>query len=60
MYPETIHFLEAVAYDRDVMVTPEHARQVMEVYMAADLSADTNMPVELPMTAEQIAMASPV
>jgi predicted dehydrogenase len=60
MYPETIHFLEAVAYDRDVMVTPEHARQVMEVYMAADLSADTNVPVELPMTVEQIAMASPV
>ncbi len=60
MHPETIHFLEAVAYDRDVMVTPEHARQVMEVYMAADLSADTNIPVELPMTAEQIAMSSPV
>lgn len=60
MYPETIHFLEAVAYDRDVMVTPEHARQVMEVYMSADLSADTNVPVELPMTVEQIAMASPV
>jgi len=33
---------------------------VMEVYMAADLSADTNVPVELPMTVEQIAMASPV
>lgn len=60
MYSETVNFLEAVAYDRDVMVTPEQARQVMEVYMAADLSADTNQPVELPMTAEQVALSSPV
>ena len=40
MAAETIHFLEAVAYDRPVMVTPEHARMVMEVYIAADLSAE--------------------
>src|SRR3954452_13540078 len=26
MAPETVHFLEAVAYDREVMVKPEHAR----------------------------------
>ena len=48
MHNETIHFLEAVAYDRPVMATPEQARQVMEVYMAADLSAETNQPVTLP------------
>ncbi|HTQ73637.1 MAG TPA: Gfo/Idh/MocA family oxidoreductase [Burkholderiales bacterium] len=42
MAAETIHFLEAVAYDRPVMVTPEHARMVMEVYIAADLSAERN------------------
>jgi predicted dehydrogenase len=49
MAPETVHFLEAVAYDRPVMVTPEHARMVMEVYIAADLSAQRNEPVALPL-----------
>ena len=49
MAAETIHFLEAVALDRPVMVTGEHARMVMEVYIAADLSADSNMPVSLPL-----------
>jgi scyllo-inositol 2-dehydrogenase (NAD+) len=49
MAPETVHFLEAVVYDRPVMVTPEHARMVMEVYMAADLSAERNLPVDLPL-----------
>jgi predicted dehydrogenase len=48
MAPETIHFLEAVVYDRPVMVTPEHARMVMEVYMAADVSAEKSEPVSLP------------
>jgi scyllo-inositol 2-dehydrogenase (NAD+) len=47
MAPETIHFLEAVAFDRPVLVTPEHARMVMEVYMAADVSAEKNEPVAL-------------
>ena len=49
MATETIHFLEAVAFDRPVLVTPEHARMVMEVYMAADLSAERNAPVDLPL-----------
>ena len=49
MAAETIHFLEAVACDRPVLVTPEHARMVMEVYIAADRSADTNLPVLLPL-----------
>ena len=48
MAAETIHFLEAVALDRPVLVTPEHARVVMEVYMAADRSAETGLPVSLP------------
>ncbi len=48
MAPETVHFLEAVAYDRPVLVTAEHARMVMEVYIAADLSAERNAPVEIP------------
>jgi predicted dehydrogenase len=49
MAAETIHFLEAVALDRPVLVTPEHARMVMEVYIAADLSAESNQPVSLPL-----------
>jgi scyllo-inositol 2-dehydrogenase (NAD+) len=51
MAAETIHFLEAVVFDRPVMVTPEHARMVMEVYLAADLSAERNEPVALPLPA---------
>jgi scyllo-inositol 2-dehydrogenase (NAD+) len=49
MAGETLHFLEAVALDRPVLVTAEHARMVMEVYIAADLSAETNQPVDLPL-----------
>ena len=49
MAGETLHFLEAVAHDREPLVTAEHARMVMEVYIAADLSAETNQPVDLPL-----------
>jgi predicted dehydrogenase len=49
MAAETIHFLEAVALEREVMVKPRHARMVMEVYIAADLSAESNEPVSLPL-----------
>jgi predicted dehydrogenase len=52
MERETTYFLEAVALDRDVLVTPEEARQVMEVYLAADLSAARNQPVDLPLSAD--------
>lgn len=51
---ETIHFIEAVALDREVLVTGAQARQVMEVYMAADLSAETGEPVYLPISQEQL------
>jgi len=54
MGPETIHFLEACIRDTPVMVTPESARRVMETYSAADLSADHNTPVDLPLTNETI------
>ena len=50
MGPETIHFLEACIMDRPVMVTPESARMVMETYTAADLSAERNEPVDLPLS----------
>jgi predicted dehydrogenase len=47
MEAETLHFLECVATARQPLVTPEHARLVMLVYQAADLSVETNKPVEL-------------
>ena len=50
MGPETIHFLEACILDRPVMVKPEHARMVMETYIAADLSAERGEPVALPLS----------
>ncbi len=49
MERETDHFAAAVAYDRPVLVSPEEARQVMEVFVAADLSAERNEPVSLPL-----------
>ena len=49
MQAETIHFIEAVALDRAVLVTPAQARRVMEVTLAADLSAERNAPVTLPL-----------
>src|SRR6516225_867108 len=54
MGPETIHFLEACIMDRPVMVTPESARLVMETYSAADLSAERNEPVDLPLSNESL------
>jgi predicted dehydrogenase len=54
MERETQHFLEAVAYDRPVMVDPKLARVTMEVYLAADLSAQENRVVELPLDRSQL------
>ena len=47
MEAETLHFLECVATGKQPLVTAEHARMVMELYRAADESAETNRPVEL-------------
>src|SRR6266550_1551791 len=52
--PETLHFLDACIKNTAVMVTPESARRVMETYSAADLSADLNEPVDLPLTNQTI------
>src|SRR5260370_3769919 len=57
MAPQTVPFLEAVVHDREVMVKPEHARMVMEVYMAADLSAERNEALALPLTPSLRAVA---
>ena len=50
MEAETLHFLECVATGKQPLVTPEHARMVMQVYRAADQSVETNKPVELTTT----------
>ena len=55
MGPETIHFLESVIMDRPPMVSPESARTVMECYLAADLSAERNEPIDIPLTNETLA-----
>jgi predicted dehydrogenase len=57
MERETTHFIEAVALDRRVMVDPHLARVTMEVYLAADLSAELNQVVELPLSREQVGAA---
>ncbi|MGZ8197351.1 MAG: Gfo/Idh/MocA family protein [Burkholderiales bacterium] len=57
MQRETVHFLEAVACDRPVLVTADQARQVMEVYIAADLSAERGEPVSLPLPEQRRAAA---
>lgn len=54
MREETVHFLDAVSRDRPVLVTPEQARQVMQVYMAADLSAERHEPIALPLNATPV------
>ena len=54
MHNETIHFLDAVTHDTPVLVTPEQARQVMEVYVAADISSARNEPVTLPLNSRDL------
>ena len=47
MEAETLSFLECVALGKAPLVTAEHARLVMQIYKAADLSVETNRPVDL-------------
>jgi len=49
MERETLHFLEAVYRDGEVMVAPRQARQAMEVYIAADLSVEKDQAIDLPL-----------
>jgi scyllo-inositol 2-dehydrogenase (NAD+) len=49
MERETLHFLEAVYRDGEVMVKPRLARQAMEVYLAADLSVEKQQAIDLPL-----------
>jgi len=41
-----------------VLVTPEQARRVMEVYLAADLSAERNQSIPLPLNRDRAALRS--
>src|ERR1700719_2783529 len=47
MEKETLHFLECVALGKQPLVKAEHAKMVMQVYQAADESAESGRPVEL-------------
>jgi scyllo-inositol 2-dehydrogenase (NAD+) len=49
MEAETLHFIDAVGRDQPVLVTGQQARVVMEVTLAAELSAEQGRPVELPL-----------
>jgi scyllo-inositol 2-dehydrogenase (NAD+) len=48
MAGETLHFIDAVARNKPVMVKPEEARAIMDIYLAADLSVERGEPVALP------------
>jgi hypothetical protein len=43
-----------------VMVTPESARMVMEVYIAADLSAERNEPIDIPLSNEALSAVAAI
>jgi scyllo-inositol 2-dehydrogenase (NAD+) len=47
MEAETVHFVESIALNRQPLVTAEHARMVMQVYQAADQSAEENRPIDV-------------
>jgi scyllo-inositol 2-dehydrogenase (NAD+) len=47
MEAETVHFLECVSKSQQPLVTAEHARMVMQVYQAADKSAEEGRPIEI-------------
>ena len=48
MHEETMHFINAVSSNKPVLVKPEEAKAVMELYIAADLSAESGEPITLP------------
>ncbi len=56
MGPETIHFLEDVLLDRETLVSPKHARMVMESYLGADVSAEIGEPVGLPLSNHSLSL----
>jgi len=51
MANETLHFVDACARNKPVLVKPEEARMIMDIYIAADLSDERGEPVMLPRNA---------
>ena len=58
MHNETVHWIEAVAFDRPEMCSAEQARRVMDIYIAADMSVERNEAVSLPLSAAALASAA--
>ena len=58
MHNETVHWIEAVAFDRPEMCSAEQARRVMDVYIAADLSVERSQAVDLPLSPAALASAA--
>ena len=54
MAEETNNFINAILFNKPVVVKPEEARVVMELYQAADLSAERGEPVNLPMNIDPL------
>ena len=48
MANETLHIVDAIARNKPVLVKPEEAHLVMDIYIAADLSVERGEPVSLP------------
>ena len=55
MAEETRYFIDCVINGGSVLVKPESARTVMEIYTAADLSAERNEAVTLPLQPARVA-----
>ena len=51
MSKETDYFIDCITRGKPVLVKPREARTVMDVYIAADLSAARNEPISLPRNA---------
>lgn len=51
MVKETDYFIDNITRGKPVMVKPKEARTVMDIYIAADISAERNEPVSLPRNA---------
>jgi hypothetical protein len=47
--------LNAYYFDRPTIVQAREARKVMEVYLAADLSAERGEPISMPMNMDPLA-----
>jgi hypothetical protein len=43
-----LHFVDACTRGKPVLVKPEEARLIMDIYIAADLSVERGEPVALP------------